>query len=242
MINQTADIFYCKEFQVLQEANKMKVNTDAMLLGAWSSVASKKSILDIGTGTGIIALMLAQRNSEASITGIEIEEKSAEEARDNFMSSPWSDKMKILCQPIQEYSRESDSKFDLLVSNPPFFSGGTMSLNENKNNVKHTIRLSHGDLLIGVSRLIEEGGHFDVILPYLEGERFIELAERYNLFPERITEVRSRPSTSIERLLISFSDNRIECERETLIMFQSGTERIPTDEYKSLLGSYYLNY
>ena len=240
--SNTTDIFFCKEFQVIQEVNKMKVNTDAMLLGAWSSVKGKNSIIDIGTGTGIIALMLAQRNPVARILGIEIEQGSASEAKRNFEGSVWSENLDIQCQSIQEFSRESNEKYDLLVSNPPFFTGGTLSLNENKNNVKHTTRLSHGDLLISVSRLMKKGGHFDVILPYIEGERFIELARRYNLFPERITEVRSRVSTSIERLLISFTDRIFEVERETLIMFKEGVDRDPTDQYRDLLGSFYLKY
>ncbi|NNF32651.1 MAG: hypothetical protein HKN68_00990, partial [Saprospiraceae bacterium] len=143
---------------------------------------------------------------------------------------------------IQEYSWKSDEKYDLIVSNPPFFSGGTLSLNENKNNVKHTTRLSHGDLLIAVSRLIIKGGNFDVILPYIEGERFIELSQRYNLFPERITEVRSRKDMPIERLMISFSNKKVEVERSTLVLFVNGSDRTPTDDYKKLVSSFYLKF
>jgi tRNA1Val (adenine37-N6)-methyltransferase len=186
--------------------------------------------------------MLAQRNPEATIKGIEIDELSADEAAENFKSSQWSDNLQCICGSIQDYSWESDEKYDLIVSNPPFFSGGTLSLNENKNNVKHTTRLSHGDLLIAVSRLICNGGNFDLILPYIEGERFIELSHRYNLFPERITEVRSRKDMPIERLMISFSDKKIEVERNTLILFEDGSDRTPTVEYKKLVSSFYLKF
>ncbi|NNF33518.1 MAG: methyltransferase, partial [Saprospiraceae bacterium] len=103
-MNKTVDVFYCKEFQVLQEENKMKVNTDAMLLGAWSDVQEKSNILDVGTGTGIIALMLAQRNPVATIKGIEIDEASADEAAENFKSSRWGSHLQCICESIQEYS------------------------------------------------------------------------------------------------------------------------------------------
>lgn len=241
-MNKTADVFFCKQFQVLQEENKMKVNTDAMLLGAWSSVEGRAKVLDVGTGTGIIALMLAQRNPSAIINGIEIDEVSASEAAENFKSSPWRDHLHCICSSIQDYSWKSDEKYNLIVCNPPFFSGGTLSLNENKNNVKHTIRLSHGDLLIAISRLINKGGNFDVILPYIEGERFIELSRIYNLFPLRISEVRSRNNMPIERLLISFSDKDIDVDRNTLILFEDGSDRTPTVQYRKLVSPFYLKF
>jgi tRNA1Val (adenine37-N6)-methyltransferase len=234
------EVFTCKEFKVLQSKSVMKVNSDGMLLGAWSDVSEATRILDIGTGTGIIALMLAQRTKNAIIDGIEIDVDSAEEARVNFKTSMWRERLNSIHGSIQEYSSASERKYDLIVSNPPFFSGGTFSENENKNNVRHTIKLSHGDLLIGVTRLLTQKGRFDLVLPYMEGERLIDLAQRYNLFPVRVTEMRPKVEKSIERLLISLAKEKIMVNREELIMYKETD--VYTEDYKNLTKDFYLKF
>lgn len=234
------EVFTCKEFKVIQSKSVMKVNSDGMLLGAWSDVSQAIRILDIGTGTGIIALMLAQRTQNSIIDGIEIDLESAEEAQVNFKTSMWRERLNCIHGSIQEYSSGSKWKYDLIVSNPPFFSGGTFSANENKNNVRHTIKLSHGDLLIGVSRLLSQKGRFDLVLPYMEGERFIDLSQRYNLFPIKVTEMRPKLEKPIERLLISLTKEKTSVIRDELIMY-ADTD-VYTDEYKNLTKDFYLKF
>lgn len=237
-------IFRCKEFQVIQEKNVMKVNSDGMLLGAWANGDNASKMLDIGTGTGIIALMLAQRYPEAEVHGIEIDETSAAEAKTNFQNSPWSNRMTLIEDAIQNYARITDEKYDLIVSNPPFFTGGTHSSNTNKSQVRHTIKLSHGDLLIAVHRLLSQEGRFEVILPYLEGERLIDMAKRYDLFEIEVTELQPSKDKPIERLLISMGrKSEAKADRKSLIMYEeTKPHKKYSKEYIELTKGFYLKF
>jgi tRNA1Val (adenine37-N6)-methyltransferase len=208
VITKTTNEFNFKQFTIKQDICMMKVNTDGVILGAWAKTANAKRILDIGTGTGVIALMTAQRNTAANIIGIDIDENACTEAAQNASNSIFSDRVSILHTSIQEFSQEFEEKFDLIVSNPPFFTGGTFSANENKANVRHTIKLPHGDLLNAVNTLLSPTGNFALILPYIEGLRFIELAERSNLNVTQYTEVRHKAEKPVERLLINLSKHK----------------------------------
>ena len=161
----------------------MQVGTDGILLGAWAPVEEAGTVLDIGTGTGLIAIMLAQRSDKSMIHAIEIEEKAYQQAQENMINSPWSDRLQAHLGAIQEFSLPPavPDGFDLIVSNPPFFSGGTFSFNQDRNSVRHTIKLPHNDLLRSVRGLLHDQGKFATILPLLEGLRFQELAESYKL-------------------------------------------------------------
>ncbi|MBK8669193.1 MAG: methyltransferase [Saprospiraceae bacterium] len=174
--------FRFKKFVIQQDDCTMKVNTDGVLLGAWSDISTKKNVLDIGTGTGVIAIMVAQKNEEIIAHGLEIDEIAYKQARLNMEQSPFSQRLEAIYDSLQNYCEITTHKYDLIISNPPFFSGGTFSLNENKKNVRHTIKLSHTDLLRSVKKLLTPDGHFDLILPYIEGLRFIEMAELYDFF------------------------------------------------------------
>lgn len=198
----------------------MKVNTDGVLLGAWTDVSDAGNILDIGTGTGVIALMMAQKSENAHITGVEIDEASSVEARENVAHSKFSKRVSIVNQSIQDFARSANETFDLIISNPPFFTGGTFSANENKANVRHTIKLPHGDLLLAVNTLLSQEGRFALILPYIEGLRFIELAERSKLYVHRITEVRHHRGKSIERLLLLLSKQKSPVVKDELFIME----------------------
>jgi tRNA1Val (adenine37-N6)-methyltransferase len=200
-----SNAFTFKKFTIKQEICTMKVNTDGILLGAWADISNAKKILDIGTGTGVIALMIAQRNELAKIIGIDIDDNSCLEAAENVANSIFRDNVKIIHTSIQTFSNASDEHYDLIISNPPFFTGGTFSANENKANVRHTIKLPHGDLLNAVTTLLSPTGNFALILPYIEGLRFIELAERSNLHLTHCTEVKHKSNKPVERLLINLS-------------------------------------
>ena len=236
-----SEIFRFKHFDIQQHLCTMKVNTDGVLLGAWSEIENKKKSLDIGTGTGVIAIMLAQRNNQIISHGIEIDEKASTQAAENMAGSPFKSRLKCIYGSIQDYVNHTSEKYDLIVSNPPFFSGGTFSLNQNKANVRHTIKLSHADLLNAVRALITSDGHFDVILPYIEGLRFIELAQKYDFGVVKITEVKPREEKSIERLLIRFAMKyNHPAFTDRLIVHNSTMTNDYTNEFKTLTRKFYI--
>lgn len=234
--------FLFKQFAVAQDKVTMKVGTDGVLLGSWVSVENKKSGLDIGTGTGLIALILAQRlQQDARIDAVDIDPGAIEQAHGNFQSSPWSTRLFVQQDAIQEYANKVHRKYDIIVSNPPFFTGGMLSEFNNKNDVRHTIKLPHGDLLRAVSRLLKPEGHLGLILPYLQGLRFIEISESYGLFPKRVTAVRSRAANSIERLLLELGyDRHSNPTSDELVIHAEGNEY--SEEYKALTRPFYLNF
>jgi tRNA1Val (adenine37-N6)-methyltransferase len=231
--------FKFKQFSIYQEHCAMKVGTDGVLLGAWADVSNSKMLLDIGTGTGVIAIMLAQRNTQATVHGVEVDELSHQQAEDNMKASPFASRLETYHIDIQSYAKITDRKYNLIVSNPPFFSGGTLSANQDKTNVRHTVKLPHGDLLTSVKNLLTEDGKFCVILPLIEGLRFKELAERAGLFCTKITEIISKKDKAVERLLLQFEQCKTETLRATLIIQEGEGRHEYTEEYKILLKEFY---
>ena len=234
------DVFKFKQFDIRQDQCNMKVNTDGVLLGAWSDVTLKLKALDVGTGTGVIAIMLAQKNADLHVTGVEIDLGSFSQAEYNMSHSRFSDRLTAVNASVQDYSRDSDQKYDLVISNPPFFTGGTFSYNENKANVRHTLKLSHSDLLLSVKRVLTPEGHFDVILPYIEGLRFIEIAEKYDFGAEKMTLVKSRENKNTERLLLRFSAKRqVHLQKDELIIFVGPGPKDYSEQFKALTKDFY---
>ncbi len=230
--------FYFKKFTVHQDRCAMKIGTDGVLLGAWADTTAVRSALDVGTGTGVIAIMLAQRSREARIKAVEIDREAYEQARQNMALSPWAQRLEAVHGAVQEFARTSRERFDLIVSNPPFFSGGTFSNNHDRNQVRHTIKMPHGDLLAAVRTLLAPEGTFGLILPLIEGLRFVELAESYHLYCIRQTEVKPKASKPVERLLLQFSRQPADMIRDRLIIQEESGEW--TKEYRQLTGDFYL--
>lgn len=217
----------------------MKVGTDGVLLGAWSEVDRAENILDIGTGSGLIAIMLAQRNPRANIHGVEIDQSSFEQAEANMENSPWRDRLKVYHTSIQDFAGTTSIRYDLIVSNPPFFTGGNLSYNQDRNSVRHTIKLPHQDLLSAVRKLLSSEGRFALILPYLEGLRFCELAATYQLYCNRMTEVLPKVDKRVERLLLEFRKTKTPPLIEQLVLQDDdGQERTPA--YQVLTQAFYL--
>ncbi len=233
--------FEFKSFTLLQEKCAMKVGTDGVLLGAWVNCADNKNILDIGCGTGLIGIMLGQRNSTANITGIEIDKEAFEEYKENMAGAPWANRLKGVLGPIQDYSRTSDQQYDLIVSNPPFFTGGTFTDNSGLNAAKHTVKLPHGDLILSIRRLLAKDGTFSLILPYMEGLRFMELAERADLHVKRITEVFPKASLAINRLMIEFGWEKVDPPMPTQLIIRE-EDNSYTAAYKELTKDFYLKF
>ena len=237
----SSDIFRFKQFEIAQDQCGMKIGTDGVLLGAWTPITEDtKRILDIGTGTGVIAIMLAQRCPAANIIGAEIEKKSAQQAKENMIASPYSDRLSVHLGSIQDFARETDERFDLIISNPPFFTGGTFSKNQERNDVRHTVKLPNGDLLRSAHRLLSKDGTFAVILPFIEGLRFKEMATQYGLHPSRITEVRPKVGKPVERLLIAFTKSENDAIHEDELVIQHKARNDYTDDYVALTKDFYL--
>ena len=233
--------FQFKQFEIAQDQCGMKIGTDGVLLGAWAPIKDgTKKALDIGTGTGIIAIMLAQRAKSVSVTGVEIEEKSAKQAKENMDASPFSDRLDLALGSIQDFAANTDECFDLIISNPPFFSGGTFSQNQERNDVRHTVKLPNGDLLRSAHKLLTIQGTFAVILPFIEGLRFKEMAVQYGFHVSHITEVRPKVDKPVERLLMAFTKSSCDTIQENELVIQHDARNDYTDEYIALTKEFYL--
>jgi len=217
----------------------MKVGTDGILLGAWADTTSAASILDIGTGTGLIAIMLAQRTDSSIIHAVEIDEAACQQAAANMANSPWPDRLKAICTSVQDYKKSADRQYDLIVSNPPFFTGGTFSKSQDKTSVRHTIKLPHGDLLAAVRTLLAPNGKFCAILPNIEGLRFIELAGTYGIFCSKMTAVRPLEGRPVERLLMQFEHHKKDMVKDELVLQKEGANN-RTEAFVAMAGAFYL--
>ncbi|HMP28837.1 MAG TPA: methyltransferase [Saprospiraceae bacterium] len=214
VVEKIKPAFHFKQFSIVQDRAAMKISTDGVLLGAWTNLKNEKKILDIGTGTGILALMMAQKSSiEVLIDAIEIDYESCLDAEMNFSNSPFKQKINLIHDSIQHFAQISSKKYDLIISNPPYYTDGTSPHDANKANVKHAIKLTHIDLLKSVFQLLKSNGSFQLILPYIEGIRFIKLAESLGLYTAHITYVVSVEGRPIERVLLQFKKQK----RKTLI-------------------------
>lgn len=239
MTEKIKEPFRFKEFSIDQDKCSMKIGTDGVLLGAWADVADANRILDIGTGTGVIAIMMTQRNQTAMVSGVEVDEDSGLQAHRNMKASPWKDRLKLELLPIQEFARNSTETFDLIVCNPPFFSGGTLSYNQDRNSVRHTVKLPNGDLLRATKKLLAPSGKFCLILPFIEGLRFIEMAETYKFHCTKMVEVKPKINKPIERLLLQFELAPAELQKSELVI-QHEVRNDYTKDYKDLTKDFYL--
>lgn len=218
----------------------MKVGTDGVLLGAWVNTGDAEKILDVGTGTGVIALMMAQR-SNAEITGIEIENNAALEAEANAENSIWGDRIKIYNVSLQEFTKKNKAVFDLIVCNPPFFINSKKSSDPGLSIAKHNDLLSLNDLAGFSEGLLKPDGRLAVILPAKEAGQFIEIAASENLYLYRMTEVKPINYKKTNRLLMEMSRTKQEPEKSYLIVHNNNGSEF-TDEYKALTKEFYLHF
>jgi tRNA1Val (adenine37-N6)-methyltransferase len=233
-------VFKFKEFIVKQDKAAMKIGTDAVLLGAWTRINKPiNSVLDIGAGTGVIALQMAQLYDAEIIDAIEIEPNAYEQCVDNFENSPWADRLFCYHSSLQKFALEMDDKYDLIISNPPFYTDTFYSDNVDRNQARQTLSLSFGELLSSVYKLLNKNGYFSVIIPFKEEDLFIKLACEFQLFPQKITRVRGNENSQIKRSLILFSDN---IKSETFIdeLVLEKERHIYTESYKKLVDEFYL--
>ena len=217
----------------------MKVGTDGVLLGAWAPLENRPfNILDIGAGTGLIALMLAQRTNAEQIDGIEIDDDAYEQAVENFENSPWGDRLFCYHAGLDEFMDEPEDEYDLIVSNPPFYTDGYLSGDEQRDKARFTESLPFEDLAEASALLLSEEGVLAVIIPFKEEEKFIALAKDEELYPFKITRVKGTPTSEIKRSLIAFSRYKKEIITDELTI---ETERHKyTKEYTELTKDFYL--
>jgi tRNA1Val (adenine37-N6)-methyltransferase len=217
----------------------MKIGTDAVLLGAWATIAhNPASVLDIGSGTGIIALMLAQRSNAQDIDAIEIEENAYEQCVENFENSPWNDRLYCYHASLEEFTEEIEDTYDLIISNPPFYSEKNKSADKQRDLARFEEALPFDHLIASAAKLLSNHGKFEIIIPYKEESRFIDLALKENLFLNGILRVKGSPHTEIKRSLIEFSFEKTDVKPKDLII---ETERHHyTEDYIDLTKDFYL--
>ncbi|WP_173853850.1 tRNA1(Val) (adenine(37)-N6)-methyltransferase [Flavobacterium sp. 28A] len=188
----------------------MKIGTDGVLLGAWTPITNNPfSVLDIGAGTGIIALMLAQRTNAEQIDALEIDEQAYEQAVENFENSPWSDRLFCFHAGLDEFIEEPEDEYDLIVSNPPFYSEDYKTDNEQRDLARFQDAMPFEDLIEATAMFLSDDGIFSTIIPFKEEEQFIALAVEAELYPVKITRVKGTPTSEIKRSLLAFSRNKI---------------------------------
>jgi len=220
----------------------MKVGTDGVLLGAWVNIAeTTHHILDVGTGTGVIAIMLAQRAPQARIDAVEIDEATAAQARRNAESSPWASRLNVFHQDFNDFVNSAASRYDLIVSNPPYFKQSLTSPDSARTTARHTEELLHEELLCGSLQLLNPQGKLAVVMPYVEGNVFIALAANAGLYCNRKLNVSTKKDRPTKRLLMEFSRSKARLDEQNLYI-ESNALNSFTAEYRALTKDFYLKF
>ena len=231
--------FQFKQFSVNQDQCAMKIGTDGVLLGAWTSIENNPfSVLDIGAGTGVLSLMLAQRCDAQVIEALEIDDNAYEQCVDNFEDSLWNDRLFCYHASLEEFSEEIEDTYDLIICNPPFYSEDYKTENVQRDLARFQDAMPFEHLLESVSTLLSEMGSFSTIIPFSEEKKFISLAKQVALFPKRILNVRGNPSTEIKRSLIEFSFVNQDVEILELVIETARHQY--TEDYINLTQDFYL--
>ncbi len=230
--------FRFKQFSVVDDKSSMKVGTDAVLLGAWAGCRNPKNILDAGSGSGLIALMMAQRFQAARILGIDIHPGSIKQAEMNFTASPWRERLEIREISLQHFATKQSKAFDLIVSNPPFFNASLLPPDESKKMAKHTESLSYNELVVSIASLLHTDGSFALILPYENKDNFDRLAVEQGLFLSRELVVIPVKGKDPNRYLSEWTWKQQISVREELCIRENPGEY--TEEYRKLTVDFYL--
>jgi tRNA1Val (adenine37-N6)-methyltransferase len=232
-------VFQFKQFSIQQDRCAMKVGTDSVLLGAWCPIENNPfSVFDIGAGTGILSLMIAQRSNAEQIDAIEIDEEAYEQCVENFENSPWSDRLFCFHAGLDEFVEEPEDEYDLIISNPPFYTDDYKSENTARDIARFEDALPFEDLLEAADLLLSEKGIFSVIIPFKEEQKFVDLAIHFELYPFKITRVKGTPTTEIKRSLLAFS--RIEKAILTDELIIETARHQYTEDYIALTKDFYL--
>lgn len=231
--------FKFKEFTVSQDQCAMKIGTDGVLLGAWASIEHEpNSILDIGAGTGILSLMIAQRSTAETIDALEIDENAHAQAVENFESSPWGDRLFCYHAAFLEYVDEIEEEYDLIISNPPFYSEDYKTEDSQRDLARFQDALPFEHLLAGTVKLLSENGEASFIIPFIEEEKFVAIALQCGLFLNKITHVQGTQTSTIKRSLLTFSFQQ-KSINESVLIIETARHQY-TEEYINLTQAFYL--
>lgn len=232
--------FQFKQFAVNQDKTAMKVGTDGVLLGAWANCNGARKILDVGTGTGLIALMMAQRYPDAEIIAIDIDKSASEQARENFLASPWSDRLTVVHSSLQNFVKSNAGEFDHIISNPPYFQNSLRSGDKSRDLARHTDSLSFEEIFYCSDSLGSTEASLSIIIPYAaEGDVMtIKKNSSYNLF--RKLHVQGDINKQVVRSLLEFKKEIVANCKEELLYIEKGKRHAYSEEYKALTRDFYL--
>ncbi|MEM7332823.1 MAG: methyltransferase [Chloroflexota bacterium] len=235
-------MFQFKQFVIHQGQAAFKVGTDGILLGASANHPACQTILDIGTGTGLLALMLAQKYSVATVDAVEIDSAAAQQARENVKNSPFSNQINVFEGDIVHFAEKSNPKYNLIVCNPPFFNkrDGTLSPAFPKSQARHTVSLSFTQLLQAVGLLLAENGRFFSIIPCQQFEPFNKVLIVKPLFVTQKTLIQPKPSKPAHRLLLQIEKNEKQMTRLSMCI-ETNRRHVYSRAYYDLTQEYYLN-
>jgi len=231
--------FHFKQFSINHHNSTMKVGTDAILLGVWCDVENADNILDIGTGSGVIALLMASR-SKAKVHAVEIDSMSVNEAKINFNNYN-SKQLSVFQDDFNNFAINSNEKYDLIVTNPPFFSDGLLPYNKSRSDARHSNKLNHDQLCKGVASLLSENGKFCLVLPYELANSFIKTASKYNIYLNKQQVIYPKPVTSPNRINMEFRFNKVSSifSEDIILRNENGSH---TDDYRILVSNYLVKF
>ncbi len=233
--------FQFKQFRIIQERSAMKVGMDGVLVGAWTDTSGAKQILDVGTGTGLIALMMAQKNSQAQVDAIEIDEEAFQEAKLNVHNSPWRNRMKLELCSFQEFAQSKNQKYDLIISNPPFFTSGEKAPAPNRAQARHSDVLPLDILVSGAAKMLNANGRIALVLPAENLSEVETLASKNGLFVARLCHIKPNPRKPVFRILVELSNvESPKIEENLMIEFENHHDYTP--EYQNLTSEFYLKF
>jgi len=234
------NIFNFKDFKVCQSQSSMKIGTDTVLLGAWTKIPEMaQSILDVGAGTGILALQMAQRSFAEIIDAVEIDPGAFEECVDNFENSPWGDRLYCYHSDFHNFAKEIDETYDLIISNPPFFEVSENLSTKERSTARSQTDLNFETLLLGVNQLLHPEGTLSVIVPYTSSEGFIKMAAKVDLYPNQLLNVRGHASSPLKRSLITFKRSKEETSEQCELIIEL-KRHVYTKNYIDLVKDFYL--
>ncbi len=229
--------FRFKQFTIIQDKTAMKLSTDSVLIGAWANADNPQNILEIGTGTGVVAIMLAQRFKFAKITTVEIDKTAFNEAAENIKNSPWANRITAINADFTNFAQNNTDNYDLIVSNPPFFDNQLLPPNKNKQIAKHTTSLNFENLITNSAKLLSESGKFCVILPYSTHSKFVHLCSKIGLYLSKKNIIYPTEKKSPNRVLLQFTKRILPTKEETLLIRQNGKY---SAQYLQLTREFYL--